>query len=294
VNLHRRSRRHQRFWRSTLPGRPVRREGEHTGMALETVTVPIGDLHPYYRNPRQGDVGAISESLKHLGQYRTIVVNRGTLTGRPNEILAGNHTHQAAVHLKWKEIDVDYVDVDEETAARIVAVDNRTNDLATYDPFELTEMLKDLAATDLGLIATGYDGDDLDDLLAQVWPEATFEKEDDKYVRRVESPIYEPSGPAPALEDLIDRTRTDELRAEIGAADVPPDVAEFLLASAERHTVFRYDRIANYYAHASAAIQRLMESSVLIIVDFDRAIELGYVKLNDTVSTLFHEENPDA
>ncbi|WP_233717036.1 hypothetical protein [Mycolicibacterium vinylchloridicum] len=40
---------------------------------------------------------AIAESLSQsYGQYRTIVVNKGTLTGRPNEVLAGDHTLMAA------------------------------------------------------------------------------------------------------------------------------------------------------------------------------------------------------
>ncbi|MDX3097732.1 hypothetical protein PV417_24845 [Streptomyces sp. ME19-03-3] len=42
--------------------------------------------HP---NPRTGDVDAIAESLRVNGRYKAIVVNRGTHTGRPNEVLAG-------------------------------------------------------------------------------------------------------------------------------------------------------------------------------------------------------------
>lgn len=113
-------------------------------------SIALADLHAFHKNPRRGDVATIAESLDKLGQYRPIVVNRGTHTGRPNEVLAGNHTVLAARQLGWQEIDAHFVDVDEDTAARIVLVDNKSNDNATYDHADLLELLKtipDLEAT---------------------------------------------------------------------------------------------------------------------------------------------------
>ena len=86
---------------------------------------PIDDFKTHPRNVRQGDVGAISESLKAHGQYRPIVVQRST-----GYVLAGNHTFMAAKSLGWDKIAVTYVDCDEEQATRILLVDNRANDLA--------------------------------------------------------------------------------------------------------------------------------------------------------------------
>jgi hypothetical protein len=37
-----------------------------------------------------------------------------------------------------------------------------------------------------------------------------------------------------------------------------------------------------------------MEDSALVIIDFQRAIELGYVKLSEEISKLYDEEYPDA
>ncbi|GAA1353722.1 ParB/RepB/Spo0J family partition protein [Streptomyces beijiangensis] len=128
---------------------------------LAALAVPISDLAPYHRNPRTGDLTSISESLNTHGQYRAIVVNRGTATGRPNEILAGNHTFKAAAALGWDQIAVTYVDVDDEAAARIVIVDNRTSDLAGYDTALLADILAELPDLD----GTGYDQDALDALL---------------------------------------------------------------------------------------------------------------------------------
>ena len=129
--------------------------------SLASLAVPIGDLVPYYRNPRTGDLAAIAESLTVNGQYKAIVVNRGTHTGRPNEILAGNHTFAAARELGWDDIAATWVDVGEEAASRIVVVDNRTSDLAGYDSALLVDILADLP----DLQGTGYDQEALDTLL---------------------------------------------------------------------------------------------------------------------------------
>lgn len=106
-------------------------------MSIESapeLAVPVSRLRLYARNPRRGDLEALKESLRLNGQYRPIVVNRGTATGREDEVLAGNHTLRAARELGWEAIAATYVDVDDEHARRIVLVDNRTNDLASYVP----------------------------------------------------------------------------------------------------------------------------------------------------------------
>lgn len=137
------------------------------------LAVPIGEVKPYPRNPRRGNLTAIIDSLAINQQYRPIVVNQ-----RTNEILAGNHTWQAAHKLKWTHIAVTFVDVDDQQAARIVAVDNRANDIATYDFDQLKELLDTLP----DLSGTGYTAEELDNLLAgnrTVVPPAALTDPDD-------------------------------------------------------------------------------------------------------------------
>lgn len=122
--------------------------------------IAIGSVTNHPRNVRQGDIGAISQSLKDNGQYRPIVVQRST-----GHVLAGNHTLKAAKALGWKEIAATFVDCDDDRALRILLADNRTNDIATYDDNALAELLKELASTNLKLDGTLFDGDDLDDLI---------------------------------------------------------------------------------------------------------------------------------
>jgi ParB-like chromosome segregation protein Spo0J len=137
---------------------------------LAALREPLDSLKPYPRNPRRGDLGAIRESLKAHGQYRPIVVNR-----RNHEVLAGNHTYAAAASLGWTEIAVTWVDVDEDTAARIALVDNRASDLATWDDQLLADLLGDLP----DLSGTGFTQADLDQLLARLAPPDDFPDPED-------------------------------------------------------------------------------------------------------------------
>lgn len=129
---------------------------------LTVQQLPVADLALLPGNPRQGDIGAVSESMRVNGIYQPIIVNRGTRTGRPLEIIAGNHRAQAAQALGHDTIPTILLDVTDEQAARIALADNRTSDLADYDTDALILMLQQLP----DLTGTGYDGDDLDALLA--------------------------------------------------------------------------------------------------------------------------------
>lgn len=133
-------------------------------MITQTTRIPTTELATYHRNPRRGNLKAIADSLRTLGQYRPIVVNAGTHTGRPNEVVAGNHTLLAARELGWDHVDAVIIDVDDITAARIVAADNRTADLGHYDNAELLDLLSGLPDLD----GTGYDDHDLQELLQAV------------------------------------------------------------------------------------------------------------------------------
>jgi hypothetical protein len=119
------------------------------------------------------------------------------------------------------------------------------------------------------------------------------ETEEKKYTAKIEAPIYEPKGQPPHLLMLCDDSKTRRLIAKIDSFELPDDVKVFLRKAAHRHTVFHYERIADYYAHAAPKIQRLMEDSALVIIDFDKAIEDGFVKLCDDIRTQFMEEYPD-
>lgn len=122
----------------------------------EAETVPLNTITPHPENARRGDVDKIAESLAHHGQYKPIVCN-----WRDKTILAGNHTYKAAKRLKWKNIAVVWVDVDDTTAKRIILADNRTSDLGSYNEPALKAILDELEGDYSG---TGFTADDVANL----------------------------------------------------------------------------------------------------------------------------------
>lgn len=127
--------------------------------ALRQSVVPIESLSPHPRNARQGDIGAISESLRRFGQVRPIVVQEST-----GYVVAGTHVLAAARALGWKEVAVTRVALSDEEALAYLVADNRLSALGSFDEAALAAILVDLAQHDL-LGGTGYDGDDVDSYL---------------------------------------------------------------------------------------------------------------------------------
>ncbi len=122
----------------------------------------------------------------------------------------------------------------------------------------------------------------------------TLFKEDDvstAYTSKIDAPTYEPKNKQPHILELCDPSKTQRLIKEIQASTtVSEDEKNFLIQAAQRHTVFNYERIADYYAHTSKEMQTLMEHSALVIVDFEAAIEQGYVRLSDQIRKQYCEE----
>jgi site-specific DNA-methyltransferase (adenine-specific) len=127
--------------------------------------VDPASLRPFYRNPRVGNVPLVVESLRANGQYRPLIVNTGRQTGRPDEVLAGNHLLAAGLKIGLSEMLVHWVDVDDEHAARIVVVDNRASDKGTYDQEVLGNLLLEFEGD---LEGTGYNEADLQRLLGGI------------------------------------------------------------------------------------------------------------------------------
>jgi hypothetical protein len=256
---------------------------------IETKVINIDELQPHPKNVRQGDIGAISESLKAHGQYRPITYQKST--GR---ILAGNHTWKAAKSLGWTEIVATEVSCDDDEAVRILLADNRTSDLADYDDSALSELLKELADTPTGLNGTLFDGDDLDQLLKDLGNEITYDDTDNKYSQAVKVPQYEIVGDEPKTSELFNDLKAKQLQQQINKADIPDDLRQFLITASYRHIVFNYAKIAEFYPHQTPEVQELMEQSVLIIIDADDAIANGYATFKQTILGIQEMDNEDA
>ncbi|MFJ1460888.1 hypothetical protein [Nocardia sp. N2S4-5] len=82
------------------------------------------------------------------------------------KVIAGNLTLLAARQLGWDRLAAGIIDVDEQTARRIVAADNHTADLSDYDDAALFELLD--GPNDL--IGTGFSAENFDKLVAKIAP----------------------------------------------------------------------------------------------------------------------------
>jgi hypothetical protein len=60
----------------------------------------------------------------------------------------------------------------------------------------------------------------------------------------------------------------------------------FLRIAAQRHTSIHFRNVAEFYCHASPEVQGLMERSALVIIDFDKALEGGFIKLTKKLAEL--------
>ena len=109
------------------------------------------------------------------------------------------------------------------------------------------------------------------------------------YTAKVSAPIYEPKNLKPHLLQLCDKTKSKRLIQSIKESNVTDAEKEFLFDAASRLNVFNYELIADYYAHSNAEMQNLMENMALVIIDFDKAIELGFMQLSKDVRTQYLE-----
>jgi len=245
------------------------------------------------RKHNERNIQAILGSLRRFGQQKPIVVDSS------NVVRAGNGTLEAARQLGWETIDCVITDLKGSDAISYAIADNRTAELAEWDDDVLAAQLNGLLADDEELLdAAGFTEEDLASLLGDLDGDGTTDSgEQSQYTNKITAPIYEPKGEKPSISELSDKTKTNELCDEIRKTNLPDDVCNFLLTAAQRHTVFNFRNIAEFYCHASPEVQYLMERSGLIIIDFQKAIQNGFVHLSErlgAIADLEQEEDDNA
>lgn len=137
----------------------------------EIIKVDVEDLTPHPANPRRGDVPAIMRSLERFGQVKPIIVQRST-----SYVVAGNHTLQAAERLGWNTVEVQVVDMDDETATAYLLADNALSDKASYDKNALFDLLGSAMEQ---LDGTGWTEEDVAELADELGEYPEFGDDDD-------------------------------------------------------------------------------------------------------------------
>lgn len=128
---------------------------------LEPEMVDADSLRPHPDNPNNGDEEVVSESLEINGMYRQIIVQRST-----RYILAGHTTWNSAIGLGAEQVPAVLLDVDDDTALRILAVDNESARRGWMDHSAELRLLEKVKASDGRLLGTGSTEKDLERLRA--------------------------------------------------------------------------------------------------------------------------------
>ena len=219
----------------------------------------------------------LCQSLKdfpEMLELRPIVVNKDMI------ILGGNMRYKAAKEIGLKEIPVTIADLTEDQQREFLIKDNTSG-----------------GEWDWEVLANEWDNEELEswglDVPSFEVDEETEVDSENPYTAKVEAPIYEPKNEKPLFSDLYNKDKFQEIIKDIEDSSIEHEEKEFLKLCATRHLVFTYSKIADFYSHSNKQIQGLMEDSALIIIDFNKAIEKGFVKLTEEIANQYIEDFGD-
>lgn len=253
---------------------------------LEIVYKSLDEIHEYDKNPRHNDlaVDKVANSIKDYGFLVPIVVDFN------NNILAGHTRYKASKKLGLKEVPCIIAgNLSEIQGREFRLVDNRVGEYATWDTNLLREELDEIANEDLSQY---YEFDDLIDSIINTEESSVHITDDSTYTQKVELPIYTPDTTKETTEEqLVDKEQFDKLISEINDAKIPEEARKFLILSAYRHLRFDYTAIADYYAKADKTVQDLMERSGLVIIDYNKALEYGFVEFSDSLKEIMGQND---
>lgn len=131
----------------------------------QMVWVPIGDIHPWDKNPRDNDAGVeqVAASIKTFGFVNPIIVQLSS-----NRIIAGHTRFKASHHLSLKRVRVIFADFDDDKANAYAIADNKLAELSSWDDDILPGLLADLRDKDFDLSTLGFGEEELSNLIGDV------------------------------------------------------------------------------------------------------------------------------
>ncbi|WP_428542710.1 DNA modification methylase [Profundibacter sp.] len=143
---------------------------------MDVIELPLGQIIPYARNPRQNEkaIATVAASIAEFGWRQPIVVDENMI------ILAGHTRLAAAQQLGLKTAPVHIAKGLSETQAQAFRImDNRSAENAEWMEDLLNLELSDLLDADYDLELTGFTDEELNGLLSGLEGETDTEGEDD-------------------------------------------------------------------------------------------------------------------
>ena len=232
-------------------------------------------------NPRIIKNDKFKKLVKSIQEFPEMLKLRPIVVDEDMIVLGGNMRLKASKDAGLKEVWIDIAEgLTEEQKKEFIVKDN-----VGFGEWEWD------------ILANEWDSVQLAEWGLDVWenPDDAIVEEDDTYTRKIVAPTYEPKNEKPVIDDLFSTQKADELIYKIKEAErlitctLTKEEILFLKQAALRHTVFDYSKIADFYAHSSKEAQELMEDSALVIIDFDKAIEKGYVKLTKDIAAAYEK-----
>lgn len=115
-------------------------------------------------------------------------------------------------------------------------------------------------------------------------------KENNNYTKKNKTIQYIPKEQLqPLIESLYDDRKYEYLKEKIKKLNIDENIKNFLILSATRFLIFNFEKIAEYYCHANKEIQEIMEDLALVIIDFEDAMEKGYIELSKDMVDIYEQ-----
>lgn len=233
----------------------------------------LSDLKEWDKNPRIISKEAfvkLKESIKERGFHDILKIDEN------NVVLSGNQRLRALKDLGYEEVECKVSDE--------ILTEEQKNKVAIESNIQSGEWDIDSLEEDFS--------DTLDDLgLEDLIPSNESLTEENKlYTAKVVIPTYEPKNEKPSIEELVDTKKAQDLYDRIVESNLDPEVKSFLEIACTRFYVFNYSKIADFYANSNKEIQEMMERLALVIVDYDKAIEYGFL---DFVTNILDERKTE-
>ncbi len=142
-------------------------EHEYIHESLRSLALPISELTPDPKNARlhnEKNIAAVKASLDRFGMRSALVAQR---SGEQLVVRVGNGRLQAAKELGWTHLPVMVCEEGDEEAMAFALADNKTAQLAEWDPDGLHAVFEELGAFSGDLLeVTGFDTQDVSNIIS--------------------------------------------------------------------------------------------------------------------------------
>lgn len=243
---------------------------------MQIIEIDINDIKQYKNNAKihtKKQIEQIVKSIERYGNNDPIAIDEN------NTIIEGHGRYLALKKLGYTEVPVIKLEhLTEEQKREYILVHNK---LTMNTDFDLETLKSELDFINFDM--TEFDFDIFENIPNEF-------AEENPYTSKITTPTYEPTKEqAPEITELYNVDKAKRLIEKIERSDLKPEIKEFLKIASYRHVVFDYKNIAEFYSHADKDTQELFEDNLLVIIDYNKAIENGVINITDDIAELADE-----